>query len=504
MKKSDWSALSNTMAGATQLFAPPGSQQWNMANTLMDSARAQAMAEEAKKREEEEKKKKKAGLFGKIGSTLGTVGGVLLAPLTGGTSLLIPAAMGAGGSMLGGAAGTLLGGGKIDGADMLGYGLSGGLGGLTGGMAGGFGKTALKTAPAIVTSGGPAATTVLGAAAAPGSRTELLQADTEAGMPGLMAPVPKVTPYSTGTTDLGSPIFNTRAETNRNLVSAMVPDAVSGIQSAVSDYQSAPSVATVDPGRAAQMGSDNTRFTLGMRQQDNQQQQRTSYADKIALQREIEGEKNRSNRIKLEEMRLKNEERIAKIREQKPEFMSLGNGGVGVARIDETGQASIETLRESRVPEPKQQSGWVQTSPTSKTWMNLTPGTVSEIPARQGREPRLVPVEVDGNIVLQRERENLVVGKKPPKQAPTVEVTNPDGSKSVQEKKIGMQTAPPDSRVDERISQLNVWRKGWADILASGDAGPEERAKAEAQIKSIDAELETHTRPVQVISYDKL
>lgn len=136
----DWTALANTISGIGQGMAQPGHPSGQVNANMQQLFQAQAQQEALKKAKEEEEKKEKAGFMGKVGSALGTIGGVALAPFTGGASLLIPAAMGAAGSAVGGAAGRALGGGGFDlqqtGMDLL----SGGIGGYMGGKTGGFGN----------------------------------------------------------------------------------------------------------------------------------------------------------------------------------------------------------------------------------------------------------------------------------------------------------------------------------------------------------------------------
>lgn len=136
----DWTVLANTISSIGQGMTPAGQAQGGVNAQMNQLFQAQAQQQALKKAKEEEEKKEKAGFMGKVGSALGTIGGVALAPLTGGASLAIPAALGAAGSAVGGAAGRALGGGGFDlqqtGMDAI----MGGVGGLGAGMMGGFGK----------------------------------------------------------------------------------------------------------------------------------------------------------------------------------------------------------------------------------------------------------------------------------------------------------------------------------------------------------------------------
>lgn len=131
---SDWTSLGQLFNQAGTMFAPPGSAQADFNARMHDTFSAQQMQAALKKQKEEEEKKKKAGLFGSVGSTLGTIAGIALAPATGGASLLPAIAGGAIGSAVGGTAGSMLGGGGFNPQQTLGYGAQGALGGLTAGM----------------------------------------------------------------------------------------------------------------------------------------------------------------------------------------------------------------------------------------------------------------------------------------------------------------------------------------------------------------------------------
>lgn len=136
----DWTALANTVSGIGQGLSQPNSTTQNLNVKMNQMFQAQAQQQALKQAEEERKKKEKAGTFGKIGSTLGTIGGIALAPFTGGASLAIPAALGAAGGALGGAAGRAVGGGGFDMQQTLMDAAMGGVGGLGAGVVGGFGK----------------------------------------------------------------------------------------------------------------------------------------------------------------------------------------------------------------------------------------------------------------------------------------------------------------------------------------------------------------------------
>lgn len=142
----DWTALANTVSGIGQGLSQPNSTTQNLNVKMNQMFQAQAQQQALKQAEEERKKKEKAGTFGKIGSTLGTIGGIALAPFTGGASLAIPAALGAAGGALGGAAGRAVGGGGFDMQQTLMDAAMGGVGGLGAGVVGGFGKVASEGA----------------------------------------------------------------------------------------------------------------------------------------------------------------------------------------------------------------------------------------------------------------------------------------------------------------------------------------------------------------------
>lgn len=129
MDKQQLYQLSAMLASVAEGMYRPDSGGASMARSLKGSAQSAIQAEAVKKAKEEEEKKKKGGMFGSIGSALGTIGGVALAPFTGGTSLAATAAMGALGSTVGGTAGTLLGGGDVTARGMLTDAVMGGVGG---------------------------------------------------------------------------------------------------------------------------------------------------------------------------------------------------------------------------------------------------------------------------------------------------------------------------------------------------------------------------------------
>ena len=119
---------------AGTMYAAPGSSMSEFNNRMNDTFNAQQQAVALRKQKEAEEKKRKSSLFGSIGSTLGTIAGVALAPVTGGASLAIPALAGAAGGAIGGTVGNLVGGGGFNPQQTLMYGAQGAMGGLTAGM----------------------------------------------------------------------------------------------------------------------------------------------------------------------------------------------------------------------------------------------------------------------------------------------------------------------------------------------------------------------------------
>jgi hypothetical protein len=119
---------------AGTMYAAPGSSQAAFNDKMNDTFNAQQQAVALRKQKEAEEKKRKSGLFGSIGSTLGTIAGVALAPVTGGASLAIPALAGAAGGAIGGTVGNLVGGGGFNPQQTLMYGAQGAMGGLGAGM----------------------------------------------------------------------------------------------------------------------------------------------------------------------------------------------------------------------------------------------------------------------------------------------------------------------------------------------------------------------------------
>lgn len=143
----NWNQLGSMFSNMSLGLAPQGTPMQRYAAQQADDYSARMYADAVRKQQKEEEEKKKAGLFGKIGSTLGTIGGVALAPLTGGASLAIPAALGAAGGAIGGAAGRAIGGGEFDPRQFMMDAAQGGLGGYLGGQFGGFGKAGAAVNP---------------------------------------------------------------------------------------------------------------------------------------------------------------------------------------------------------------------------------------------------------------------------------------------------------------------------------------------------------------------
>lgn len=133
-----WLALSNSLSNLGTLGNSEGNIRMAQMNQAQSSNMAQASAQ--RQAEEEAKKKKKSASLGKL---LSTIGGLAVAPLTGGMSL-IPATLTTGGaSAVGSVAGQALGGGGVDLGSALG---SGATGALVGGVSRGIGDTLGNTA----------------------------------------------------------------------------------------------------------------------------------------------------------------------------------------------------------------------------------------------------------------------------------------------------------------------------------------------------------------------
>lgn len=139
----DWSALGNLTTGLMPLVAKPGSGAAQYAGAQNQAFQESQIQEALKRQQAQQKKKEKSALFGSLGGTLGAIGGAALAPLTGGASLLIPAALGAAGGAIGSTAGQALGGGGINPQQSLMAGAMGGIGGYMGGSDAGFGAKTL-------------------------------------------------------------------------------------------------------------------------------------------------------------------------------------------------------------------------------------------------------------------------------------------------------------------------------------------------------------------------
>ena len=137
----DWAALGNLVTSFMPLVSKPGSGPSNYGRQQNDAFQNQQIQNAINEELKKQKKAEKGKLFGSIGSTIGAIGGAALAPLTGGASLAIPAALGAAGSAVGGAAGEAIGGGSVNPRNLIGYGLQGAGSGLMTGIGTGFGAT---------------------------------------------------------------------------------------------------------------------------------------------------------------------------------------------------------------------------------------------------------------------------------------------------------------------------------------------------------------------------
>jgi hypothetical protein len=175
----DWTALANTVSGIGQGLSQPNSTTQNLNLKMNQMFQAQAQQQALQRAEEERKKKEKSGSLGKVGAALGTIGGIALAPLTGGASLAIPAALGAAGGAIGGSVGRAVGGGGFDMQQTLTDAAMGGVGGLGAGVLGGFGKAGQTAFNAAGNVGPAVAPTPMGMA--------------KAGMTSLMNPVGAMT-----------------------------------------------------------------------------------------------------------------------------------------------------------------------------------------------------------------------------------------------------------------------------------------------------------------------
>jgi len=124
---------------AGTMYAAPGSSQAAFNDRMNDTFNAQQQAVALRKQKEAEEKKRKSGLFGKIGSTLGTIAGFAIP----GVGPIVGPAIGA---ALGGSAGQALGGGGFDAKQTLMYGAGGAMTGFGAGMLG-----AANAVPSAVT-----------------------------------------------------------------------------------------------------------------------------------------------------------------------------------------------------------------------------------------------------------------------------------------------------------------------------------------------------------------
>lgn len=120
-------ALAN-LSGATARTEESGSA----AVKMIDASQGQLQSATQKEAEKKADKKKKSGILGQLGSTIAPI---LLAPVTGGMSLIPAALTNAAGAAAGGALGQMLGGGGLDTSTLGGYAMQGGLSSVLGTMA---------------------------------------------------------------------------------------------------------------------------------------------------------------------------------------------------------------------------------------------------------------------------------------------------------------------------------------------------------------------------------
>lgn len=132
--------LASQLGGLSASLAPAGSNLGELGRNLMSSAQSGIQGEATKKEKEAREKEEKGGLFGSIGSALGTVGGAALGSLVPGVGTALGSTLGGTlGSAAGGTLGSAIGGGAMPtGFDLGNWALRGGIGGFTGG--GGFGE----------------------------------------------------------------------------------------------------------------------------------------------------------------------------------------------------------------------------------------------------------------------------------------------------------------------------------------------------------------------------
>jgi hypothetical protein len=315
-----WLQLASLLADSGDLFAPADSFQGRLSANLGASARAGIQAENIKAERKRAEDDRNAGLFGKVGSTLGTLVGVAAAPFTGGTSMMIPVAMGAGGSLIGGMAGRAAGGGKtsfLDAAIDLGTGATGG---FAGGRAVGLGmKSAGKLAYPMAAAGKmvPAA---LGLSGVTRSVTSPLSSAGNAAIaPDSTMPdsvVPGVAPDRGDSIGLGA-AFQPAARVSgldraENIIDFGTRQ-LEGLRASMPAESTLPdisgsSVVGLHPAEAA-----NVTNTL---QRDKMFQLENQLKERAIMQRELEQEKDFAQKIKLEGIKAKNEKALLKLKHE--------------------------------------------------------------------------------------------------------------------------------------------------------------------------------------------
>lgn len=130
----DWTAIANVVTGLGAGMGQPG--QANPNANLNQMFQAQAQAKALKEQQEAEDKARKGKIFGSVG---GMLGGLALAPLTGGMSIPAAAAVTGAGQAAGGALGSMAGGGQPTLQDTL----MNAMGGIVNNAAGGAVSNAL-------------------------------------------------------------------------------------------------------------------------------------------------------------------------------------------------------------------------------------------------------------------------------------------------------------------------------------------------------------------------
>ena len=303
MKKNELLQLSQMLARVGNMMATPGSQMDANTQALIQSAQAGIQQEALKKAEKQQEKKRKGGLFGQIG---GALGGLAMAPLTGGMSLPMAMAAMGGGTALGNVTGQALSTGKVDTGDAL---LSGGLSAMGTGASRLIGNMVQSRMGTVPQEGGamPAFRRSGGAVVAPPIPTEV--------PPGEMAnlPVePAMTPQQQQQLLAPIPPQGYWGRMGQHLLDTGL-EPISGITDAMAQYYAGKST-------MPRLGASDV---MGLTPEQAMNVTHTAQSNALMMKEDMQREKDRAMQIKVEKQKLQNERDMMELKDQYAEMAEM-------------------------------------------------------------------------------------------------------------------------------------------------------------------------------------